>query len=124
MSTESAADRRRKRIVEHTIKGFTNAQAAITFGNTVERVILDKIGDQKYRQYIGSPDTKLAITPKWLGKTVLKNTFLDLEDDVMASYVCYQMKQVQESYNEVHKTSISIVSSVVRGKPQPQYIGC
>jgi hypothetical protein len=124
MSTESAADRHRKRIVEHTIKGFTNAQAAITFGNTVERVILDKIGDQKYRQYIGAPDTKLAITPEWLGPTVLKNTFLELKDDGMATFIREQTKLVTESYNEAHKASISIVSSVVRGKPQPQYIGC
>ena len=123
MSVESAADRHRKRIVEHTISGFGTAESAVTFGNTAERVIKDAIGDQKFRQYIGAQNTGLAITEGWTGPTVLRTTFLELKDDGMAAFICDEMKRVAKVHNEVHKTSISITSETVRGKPQPQYIG-
>ena len=122
MSVESAADRHRKRIVEHTIDGFTNAPAAVIFGNTAAAVISDKIGPCKFRQCIGSPDTHLAITSEWIGPTVLKTTFLELKDDGMAEFICDQMSQVAKHYNDAHKASIKITGRVVRGKPQPQYI--
>jgi hypothetical protein len=123
MSTESAANRRRKRIVEHTIDGFTNASTAIIFGNTVERLVKDKIGAQKFRQYIGAPDISLAITPEWIGPTVLKTTFLELEDDEVANFICDQFSRTLKTHNDVHRASIKITSKIVRGKPQPQFIG-
>ena len=123
MSVESAADRHRKRVVEHWIEGFTNAQTAITFGNTIEQIIKDKIGNDKFRQYIAAPDTILAITPEWVGPTVLKTTFMELKDHNMAEFICDEVKRAAQFYNEAHKASISITDSVVRGKPQPQYIG-
>lgn len=123
MSVESAADRHRKRIVEHTISGFTNASAAIIFGNTVERVINDKAGHHKFRQCIGAPDALLAITPEWTGPTVLKITFLELPDDGIAEFICDQVSLVTKNHNDVHKTLVSITSKVIRGKPQPQYLG-
>ena len=123
MSVESVADRHRKRIVEHTISGFTNASAAIMFGNTVERIVNDKAGHHKFRQSIGAPDTLLAITPEWNGPTVLKTTFLELPDDGVAEFICYQVSLAMKNHNDVHKASVTITSKVVRGKPQPQYLG-
>lgn len=122
MSVESAADRKRKRIVEHTVAGFTNAPSAVIFGNTVDRIVTDKIGKRKFRQYIGTPDTTLAITSQWNGPTVLKMSFLELPDDGMAAFICDEISRTTKHYNDVHKTSLHIASKVVRGKPQPQYI--
>ena len=119
--TETSTERHRKRIVEHRVEGFTNAQSAIIFGNTIERIIKDKIGAQKFRQYIGSPDTKLAITPEWKQDTVLKTTFLELNDDAMAEFICHQFNKTLQTHNEVHKASLK-ATNVVRGKPQPQYV--
>jgi hypothetical protein len=119
---ESSADRRRKRIVEHTIDGFTNAQTAIIFGNTVERLVNEKIGVQKFRQYIGSKDTSLAITDTWVGETVLKTTFLEL-DEPKAFFVRDQMGKTLKTHNDVHKAHLRAVKSLTRGKPQPQFIG-
>ena len=123
MSVESATNRHRKRIVEHTIDGFTNATAAIVFGNTVEQLVKDKIGAQKFRQSIGAPDISLAITPEWIGPTVLKTTFLELKDDAMAEFICAQFNQTLKTHNDVHRASIKVTSKVVRGQPQPQFIG-
>jgi hypothetical protein len=122
-SIESSADRRRKRIVEHTISTFSNADSAIIFGNTVEQIIKDKVGPVKFRQYIGAPDTSLAITREWTSDTVLKVNFLEVKDQEVAAFICDEIKKTVQSYNDVHKSSISITKSVVRGKPQPQYIG-
>ena len=120
---ESAADRHRKRIVEHTIEGFTNAQTAIIFGNTVEKLVTEKIGAQKYRQYIGSKDTSLAITPEWTEETVLKANFLELKDDDMAQFICDQFSKSMKIHNDVHRAHLKVVNKVIRGKPQPQFIG-
>ena len=120
---ESASDRKRKRIVEHTIEGFTNAQSAIVFGNTVERLVTDKIGKQKFRQSIGAPDIKMAITDRWTGPTVLKTNFLELQGDDMANFICHQISKSLKIHNDVHRASLNVVSKVIRGKPQPQYIG-
>ena len=119
--TESATERHRKRIVEHTVDGFSNAQSAIIFGNTIEQIIKDKIGEQKFRQFIAAPDTSLAITPDWVGDTVLKTTFLELADDAMAEFICHQVEKTLKTYNEVHKSSLK-AAKTVRGKPQPQFI--
>ena len=122
MSTESATERHRKRIVEHTVDGFSNAQSAIIFGNTIEQIIKDKIGAQKFNQQIGAPDTKLAITPEWKQETVLRATFLELADDAMAEFICHQFEKTLKIHNEVHRASLK-TTKLVRGKPQPQFIG-
>jgi len=118
---ESATDRRRKRIVQHTVDGFTNAQAAIIFGNTVNKLVNEKIGACKFRQHIGARGTGLAITEGWTGPTVLKTTFLELDDD-KAHFICDQFNQVLKIYNDVHRAHLSIADKVIRGKPQPQFV--
>ena len=123
MSVESASNRKRKRIVEHVISGFRTAPSAVTFGNTVEAIVADKIGQQKFRQYVGRPRSPLAITQDYLGDTVLKTTFLELESNDMAQFICSTMRHVAESHNEVHKASIHIDNETIRGKPQPQFLG-
>lgn len=123
MSVEATTDRRRKRIVEHTISGFNSGENAIIFGNTMEQVVADKLGNQKFRQYIARPKSILAITPEWVGPTILKTTFLELKDDAMAQFICAQAKETLKIYNDVHKAKLKITKEVVRGKPQPQYIG-
>ena len=120
---ESSTECRRKRIVEHVIEGFTNAQSAIIFGNTVDRLVKDKIGKQKYRQQIGALDVKIAITDKWTGPTVLKTSFLALDGDEMAQFICAQFSKSLKIHNDVHRASLRIVDKVIRIKPQPQYIG-
>ena len=121
MITESATERHRKRIVEHRVEGFSDAQSAIVFGNTIEQIIKDKIGKQKFSQCIGTHDTSLAITPAWIGDTVLKTTFLELADDAMAEFICNQFNKTVKIHNDAHKASIR-ATKVVRDKPQPQYL--
>ena len=65
MSTETASIRKRKCIVEHIISGFQTAKQAIDFADTIESVVAVRTGRQKFRQFVGSPDTRLAITPQW-----------------------------------------------------------
>ena len=120
---ESAADRKRKRIVEHVISGFKNAHSAITFGNTVELLVNEKIGQQKFRQYIGRPHSPLASTDGYTGDTVLKTTFLEIEGNDIAHFICSTMRNTAKSHNEVHKASIHIDTETIRGKPQPQFLG-
>lgn len=122
MTIESKADRLRKRIVEHTLTGFTNARAAIVFGNTVEMIVTDKIGQRKFRQYIGAPDVNLAITPDWIGPTVLKTIFLELNDNDMAEFICNEISQAAKHHNDVHRASVTITNKIIRGKPQPQHL--
>lgn len=123
MSVESVANRRRKRIVEHVISGFTSANQAIIFGNTIERIIIDRIGRQKFRQSIGAPDTLIAITSDWQGPTILKTTFLELEGDEMAQYICKAMKNTINAHNKTYRASVRILKEETRMKPQPQTIG-
>jgi hypothetical protein len=118
---ESSADRRRKRIVEHTIDGFINAQTAIIFGNTVERLVNEKIGVQKFRQYIGSKDTSLAITDTWVGEVVLKTTFLEINGED-STFILNQVSKTLKTHNDLHRANIRIVKALTRDKPQPQFI--
>lgn len=120
---ESAADRRRKRVVEHTISGFDDANEAIIFGNTVEKIVKDNIGKQKFCQFIGAPDTLMAITPEWTGPTVLKTTFLELKGNDTAQYICEKMKLAVKVHNESNRKSAKILKEIIREKPQPQFIG-
>ena len=123
MGPESALDRRRKRVVEHIVGNFDNAQAAITFGNTVESLVNEKLGKVKFRQYVARPRSPLAITEAYTGKTVLKTTFLELVGDDTAQYICATMKTAVSKHNEVHRASVKIANEVTRTKPQPQYLG-
>ncbi len=123
MSTESTEARRYKRIVEHIIGGFNTANEAVTFANTVEQLVSEKVGAVKFRQSIGAPNTPLAITREWTGPTVLKTIFLELKDQDVAAYVCDIIKKTVASHEEVHKTLLQIHNEVVREKPQPQTIG-
>lgn len=125
MSTESASIRKDKRIVEHVITGFPTAKEALTFGNTVnEAVKLEIPKFIKFKQFIGSPDTKLAITKDWSERTVLKTSFLEIPDQNTSVFICDIIKKILSSYKEVHPTSaLNIVNEIVREKPQPQFIG-
>ena len=118
---ESATIRKRKRVVDHTLTGFKSANEAIIFGNTVEMIINDKIGSQKFRQQIGSPDTKLAITNEYNGETVLKTKFLEIKNQNTAKAICEQLKEAVKAHNEVHHASVK-AEEIIRGKPQPQYV--
>lgn len=120
---ESAYERLRKRIVEATVSGFTSARDAITFGNTVEKLVADKAGIQKYRQQIGAPDTILAITPEWEGATVLKMTFLELRGTELAQHILKIIRKTATVHNEVHRGRVRIDREIIREKPQPQTIG-
>jgi len=125
MSTESAQIRRDKRIVEHIISGFSSAKEATIFANTVERLIMDSIGKGeflKFKHSVGAPNTTLAITSEWIGPTVLKTTFLEVNQN-LAMFICDVMKKTISSHEEVHKTLLQVHSEVVREKPQPQFIG-
>lgn len=123
MSLETVAERRRKRIVEHSIGLFRNAPDAILFGNTVEKVVQQKIGKIKFRQYVGAPDTTLAITPDYQGETVLKTIFLEIPNNDAALHICQLMELSRQFFNTDHGTEIRIINEIVREKPQPQFIG-
>ena len=123
MSIESAAVRKRKRIVEHIISGFKTAKEAIVFGNTFEAVIQGKLEDfVKFKQWIGSPDTSLAITEAYAGETVLKTCFLDVPNNEAANFICESLKVVAGKHEEVHKTKLVVNNEVIRDKPQPQIL--
>lgn len=123
MSVESAVDRRRKRIVEHVIDGFNDAQEAIRFGNTMEKVVEELPITFKFRQGIGSRETNLHITEGWTGKTALKTSFLEILGDEAAKAVANKVQLVVDTHNTVHHANVKILSEVIREKPQPQFIG-
>lgn len=114
MSVESASDRLRKRIVEHIIGDFSSAFDAIAFGNRVRGLVERKIGPVKFNQSIGSPDTKVAITPAYDGPTVLKTCFLELDHD-KALYIIEVIGA--ELRGDPH---LRAYKGETRGKPQPQ----
>jgi hypothetical protein len=119
---ESAYDRRRKRIVEHVIDGFGSGDEAVMFGNTFHRVVEDKVGKVKFRQYIGTDEADIAITEFWRGSTVLKTTFLELDQD-KAVEVRDALERVLMVHNDVHGKHAQVIKEVTREKPQPQRIG-
>lgn len=123
MSLESVAARREKRIVEHIITGFNSAREAIIFGSTLERVVVETLGKVKFQISIGAPDTKLAITEGWTGKTVLKTIFLEIKNQNTAISIVEAVKKTVSSYEETHKTLLHVANETVREKPQPQFIG-
>ena len=123
MSTETASIRKRKCIVEHIISGFNSARQAIDFADMIESVVAVRTGRQKFRQFIGSPDTKLAITPHWDGQTVLKTIFLELDGQNLANAIGEVVKKSITNFNMIHEANLQIDRYIVREKPQPQTLG-
>ena len=124
MSSESMTARKRKRIIEIVVSGFSSATDAIRFGNTVDKLVEEMAGKQKFRQEIGTPESMLAITEKWTGDTVLRMRFLELRNNNLAVAVCDQaMKTVVLHKRDHPKDNIRVEKQLVLEKPQPQFIG-
>lgn len=122
MSTESASARKKKRIVEHIIGGFQSAKEAMIFGSTVESIVKESIDTVKFKQEIGSPDTKLAITKDWMGETVLRTSFLEVKDHNSATFISDMIKKTVSAHEKINKNALNIINAVVREKPQPQFL--
>lgn len=114
---ESNADRKRKHITEHVISGFNNANEAIIFGNTIEHIIVNKLKNSKFRQSIGSIETKLAITEDYQGPTVLKVNFLEIDREAI-SFIQNKIAELVGLSNR----DLLIEQTSAREKPQPQII--
>ena len=123
MSPESSADRLRKRVVELCVSGFHDANSAIRFGNTVESLVAEKISTFKYRQYIGSAETSIAITDQYTGDTVLKMNFLEVPGNEASLFIVSKTEEVIANHNDAHDENCALIDQVIRGKPQPQFIG-
>jgi len=123
MSVESSADRLRKRIVELSVSGFGDAESAIRFGNTVEKILSENLQTFKFRQYIGSPETVIAITEHYSGNTVLKMCFLEVPGNDASLHIVQITERAIAHHNDIHGTGCMLLDQVIRGKPQPQYIG-
>lgn len=124
MSLESVADRRRKRIVEHVIMYFDDAQAAVIFGNTLSSIVNKEFDSPvKYAANIGAGDTVMSITEHYSGPTALMTMFLEVSGDAQAQHICKVVRRVVESHNQVHGDDIKVASEVIREKPQPQTVG-
>lgn len=114
---ETLDTRRRKRIVEHVISGFNSAQQAADFGRAIKKMV-DKqnIGYYKYQTSIAAPETKIAITERWRGPTVLKTIFLDLKDQHVAIFITEGMRRT------IRENNLKLEKETVSEKPQPQFI--
>ncbi|MBL4709753.1 MAG: hypothetical protein JKY48_15070 [Flavobacteriales bacterium] len=123
MSVETQTERLRKRIVEHIISGFKTAEQAIIFGNTVHKLVEDRAGNTKFNQYIGAPNTSMAITELWQDDTYLKTTFLELQGQATAMFICKKMREAIKNYKAVHGIVLEIKDESIKEKPQPQFIG-
>ena len=122
MSLESAAERKLKRIVRCTISGFVTAKAAIIFGNTVEKIIVGRIGVVKFKQQIAGTRTILAITKDYVGETTLKLSFLGLHDHNTAVYVIDEIRKTVSIHEETYDVALSIIKIDMVEKPQPQFL--
>ena len=122
MSSELSEIRRKKRIVEYIISGFKTANKAIIFGNTIESMVTEATGKQKYQQQIAAENTKLAITKDWKDTTTLKAIFLDLNSQHISVFVTEAVRRAVRSHNELYSNKIEIEQEIVRIKPQPQFI--
>lgn len=123
MSLESASERKRKRIVEHVLGPFDNAWEAIRFGNTVESLVDERLKKTKFRQSIGAVDTSLAITKDYMGDTMLKTVFLEIQETEGAKYICDQLRYTVKIHNESYAGRVVVTSETILDKPQPQFIG-
>ena len=122
MSLESTAVRKLKRIVRCTISGFVTAKAAIIFGNTVEKIIVGRIGVVKFKQQIAGTRTILAITKDYVGETTLKLSFLGLHDHNTAVYVIDEIRKTVSIHEETYDVALSIIKIDMVEKPQPQFL--
>jgi hypothetical protein len=120
--SETVSTRRRKRIVEHIVYGFKSAHDAIQFGNTIDMLVTDAIGRQKFDQQIAAPGTSMAITMHWVGPTVLKTIYLNLESQEMSVFITGLMKSTIGRYNKEYNAELKIAKELVREKPQEQRI--
>jgi hypothetical protein len=122
MALESASIRREKRMVKPIIGGFTSANEAKVFGNTLYEGLRAQIGDFKLKTYIAARGTKLAITKDYIGETVLKMSFLDIKNHNIAMHICDEIRRMVSIHIELRKTPLVIVNIEVAEKPQPQFI--
>ncbi len=113
---ETLDTRRRKRIVEHIISGFNSGQQAADFGRAVHKMVTKRIGKQKFHTSIAAPNTKIAITEKWNGPTILKTIYVDIPDQNTAMFITEGMRRT------IRENNLNLEQEVVREKPQPQFI--
>jgi len=123
MSLETANTRKRKRIIEHTLGPFDNAFEAIRFGNTIESLVNEKLGTTKFRQSIGALNTPLAITKDYIGDTMLKTVFLEVQGNDAARFVCEQLRYTAQVHNDCYSGRVMVHDELIRAKPLPQTIG-
>lgn len=114
--SETLDTRRRKRIVEHVVSGFNSGQHAADFGRAVNKMVTKKVGKQKFQTSIAAPNTKMAITERWVGPTILKTIFLDLKDQQVAIFITEGMRRT------IRENNLKLEQEIVREKPQPQSI--
>ncbi len=122
MSGEASEVRRKKRIVEYIISGFKTADKAVVFGNTIDSMVAEATGKQKYQHSIASPKTMLAITKNWTEDTVLKAIFLELKSQHVSVFVTEAVRRAVKNHNEIYPDKIKIEQEIVRIKPQAQFI--
>lgn len=116
MSSESLDTRRRKRIVEHVISGFNSAQQAMDFARAINKMVTKRIGKQRFHTSIAAPNTKIAITERWTGPTILKTSFVELKDQHVAIFITEGMRRT------IKENNLILENEIVREKPQPQFI--
>ncbi len=124
MSLETAAERRRKRIVELRFAGFPIAQLAKLFADTLEATVRQFIPAVKWRTYLAAQDTPLAIDETYTGPAACKVEALELPDDAAAQLVLdagYEgYDHFCERYGMTNRPENQFAE--VREKPQPQYV--
>lgn len=114
--SETLDTRRRKRIVEHIISGFNSGQQAADFGRAINKMVTKRVGKQKFHASISAPNTKIAITEKWHGPTILRTIFLDLKDQQVAIFITEGMRRT------IRENNLKLEQEIVREKPQEQFI--
>ena len=123
MSVESAYERLRKVIVEGYVADCSNAQAAIRLGNTMEMNVKERMKQSvKFQQFIAGKDTKMAITERYPGLTVLKVCFLDVPGQAAAKFIEDEIYMAVKRHNEYYKDNLEVKQIDIRAKPQPQVL--
>ena len=120
MSLETAAERKRKRIVEHVVAGFPTAEAATSFGTTFCEILKDSLKQMKFKMSIGAQDSSLAITPDYPGPTLLKTVVLELNGNEAAATVCEVLLKLVQTYQQLYNIQLVVQTETVREKPLPQ----
>ena len=119
--SESLDTRRRKRIIEYIISGFSSVNEAKAFARIRKSYLDNRIGNYlsevKMHTEVAAPDTIIAITDQWVGPTVLKLTFTDIPHQNTAWFI------VEDIRLQSRNSDLKIEKETVREKPQPQTIG-